>query len=238
MNFQPIRVVAVFCLSLWPQFSSGQPVQNTVNFEFSCVAFEELPFDLYYKSEDAYEKIAMRPKQRSRLYKLKTAAEIVPFYTQETDEDGKIAYRVVGQAKIITTAERMLFFLSPVEIENQLPIKAVGVDDSLDAFPVGSFRFVNMTRRSLRAVIDDANVLIAPGTMRIIDPEIPEAGGFVPFYIGDELDQKILLKTLLYSQPRGREMLFITIDSAEQGSDRIQVQYLSETVPSALTNRD
>lgn len=231
MNIQIRKIVILCCLALSPQFASAQPAPTLSSFQFSCVSFKELSLDLYYLNENTYEKIDMRPQQRSRLYKLKPVGELVSFYTQETDENGVISYRVVGQAKVIPQAERMLFFLSELGVENELPLRVVGVDDSLNVFPPGSFRFVNMTNLSLRAVIEDVNVLIAPGSMRVINPEIPADGGFIPFYVGDESGQEVLLETAIYSQPRGREMLFVTLEPVERRSDQVKIQYLSENVP-------
>jgi hypothetical protein len=194
---------------------------------FACAIWEPLPFEVFYFDGIDYQPIELRPRQRSKNYDLPAGQSSFQLFREQTDEAGEIIYQLAGAASIPELAKVTLFMLSFAP-EAEIPIRMFGIDDSVEAFPAGSFRFLNVSERVLLVRINGEKVEVGPREMKLASPEIPELSGFIPFYIADKANQKILYQTKLYAEPRGRSMAFIVIENDERGGDRVRIRFISD----------
>jgi len=198
--------------------------------EFSCVSWEKLPFsEIFYRAGNDYLPLQMRVNKRSKLYTLDGVPAKLELYIKGLSPEGETIYKMIGQAPMLPRTDRMLFFMQPSEDDSGLPVAMYGIDDSLEVFPVGSFRFVNTTQVPLQVIFRDTKEELPARGMKILTPEVPKRSGFIPCYVTD-MQKNIVYETRLYAQSRGRKMVFIRAP-AELG-ERVQVRFLGDIVPS------
>ena len=145
-----ILAVVLFSPSL-----HAQEEKTKSSFEFSFVTWKNLTVaPVFYRDGDKYHEIDLIRAQRSELYRFKKPQAQMLLYTQGENEEGEIVYKLAGKTAIKAASSRMLFFIQDhVEVgPDQLPLILSGIDDSLDAFPMGSFRFVNSTKLPLQVL--------------------------------------------------------------------------------------
>ena len=58
-------------------------------------------------------------------------------------------YTLVGQSKLLPGISPILFILIPSQGEEDFKIRILALDDSLEGFPAGSFRFANFSTADL-----------------------------------------------------------------------------------------
>ena len=196
--------------------------------EFSCLVWESLPIAaVFYRDGNSYLPLEFSPGNRSQLYPLSevTALEL---YEKVTAADGATTYKLVGKAPWQAGARRMLFLVDPVPNATGMPLRIFGVNDALDVFPPGTFRFLNFSNATLQVKFAGQVKKLPAGEITIVKSNVSEKGGFLPFQIGDS-DGKVVFETRLFSQPSGREMVFIG-NPAEPGG-LARVKFLTEIIP-------
>ena len=223
-------ITAGFLFAWLPmQHLQAQAPQARSSIEFSCVSWEALPFsELFYREGSAYLPLEYRPKVRSQLYPLKGGHQALELYTKGLDEEGQLIYRLVAQAPIVAGTSRMLFFMQESKRDGGLPISMFGVDDSLTVFPMGSFRFVNTTNVRMQVLFPSARGELPARGMKVLAPEIPDLGGFIPLFVAD-MEGQIVFETRVFGQPRGRKMVFIQTPTKPGG--KVRARFLSEIIP-------
>ncbi|MGB1937460.1 MAG: hypothetical protein ACPHVK_08210, partial [Akkermansiaceae bacterium] len=140
----------LLCLVCTSSLSAQQPAGRA--FECSFVTWENLSIPvLFYKDGDDYHEIKMMRRQRSQLYEMERGQTEMRLFRETVNEDGETVYEVVGKAPIKPEVSRMLFFIQErsERKKGELPLLLSGIDDSLVAFPMGSFRFVNNTKQAI-----------------------------------------------------------------------------------------
>jgi hypothetical protein len=103
------------------------------------------------------------------------------------------------------------------------------MDDALDNFPPGTFKFLNFSKSALQVKFGDKITQLPAGEMSVVKSNVPKLGGFVPFIISDARG-KIIFETRLFGQPTGREIVFIGPPAKPAGLPR--VKFLTEIIPS------
>lgn len=204
-----------------------QPVMRAI--EFSCVSWERVEKDqeLYYRDGSDYRTVEIGYKRRSKLHELSSGHMHLEIYEKSLNADGKMDYRLVGRGANVAGTGRVLFFLQLVSKREQIRANLFGIDDSLKAFPSGSIRFINTTSEPLQVLMNKSKVKIPPRGLSIVQPEIPELGGFLPVYIGNA-QSKLVYESRFFAQPRGRKIVIVSPPKGDGG--RIQLRFLSEIV--------
>ena len=231
----PLLVCAlVSCLWQASPVEAQEP-EDLVSIQFSCVAWERLPFEeIFYRQGPSFHRLKFQRKARSQLYSLSGVAPLaLELFVQEENEEGEVGYRGIGRGPVAPGASRMLFFVGESASEEGLPLTVRGVDDSISVFPVGSFRFVNSTHVPMRVEFSGASGTLPANGMTVLEPEIPERGGFIPVYVKD-LDGNILLQSRFFGQPRGRKMVFV--QPPDRRGRKLQLLFLPEIVPPQPTS--
>jgi|GEM_PF-1340907 len=216
-----------------PGVVNGAENKASVAQSFVCALWEPLPFEVFYYDGEAYQPVKLRLKQRSERYKLPVGQTTFQLFQKQTDESGEVSYEPVGSALIPASAKVTLFLLSLAPPEAEMPLRIFGIDDSIKVFPPGSFRFVNVADRVLLISINGVKVEMKPREIRVVQPEVPDLGGFIPFFVADKDSQKVIYQTQLYGQKRGRKMGFIVINERADGREGVSIRFLSELVRAA-----
>jgi hypothetical protein len=231
MIFHSILVIAtsaVFLLSL-PSVSRAEKSVDADDLpapiSFACVAWHELPYEeMFYRESNGFYPLKLYPRRCSKLYPLK-GGDSLELHISKENSAGELNYELVGLASQIQGTDQMLFLIEEGEDSGSLPLLLRGLDDSWETFPVGAFRFVNLTPDSLQVHFGETVNALHPDAVSVIKDAIPPAGGFIPFFIKDEKGNTVF-ETRLLGQPTGRETVFIYPPQANRRE--FSVQFLSE----------
>ncbi|MEI8039126.1 MAG: hypothetical protein WCJ14_12120 [Verrucomicrobiota bacterium] len=203
---------------------------------FSCAVWENLPFpELFYRHGTEYLPVELTAGQRSKVHPLKGVETLELFIrkAQAADATAPSAarnYNRVGMAPMLKGVKRMLFLIEAKQDSTGMPLQLLGMDDTLEAFPAGSFRFLNQTPNPLRILCAGATHELPPGALQVVTPELPKAGGFLPVIIKNEDDRK-LLENRFFAQPTGRELIIIRPPA--EGRTELVMKFLSDPIPAS-----
>ncbi|MEX1048733.1 MAG: hypothetical protein WED15_04340 [Akkermansiaceae bacterium] len=214
-------------LALAPARLAAAPAPGKAGIQFSCMVWEhhEGP-TLFYRDGEAYLPLKLRAGNRSQLYPLKNA-HAFELFVAAVDSDGKPIYNPVGRAALVAGTGRMLFMIDPLGNPADLKFRVIGMDDALETFPPGTFRFANFTTTPLQVKFGgQVNPLPAAG-MKVVKSNVSAKGGFLPFILGNSTG-KIVFETRLFGQPTGRDIVFIGGSST---GGEIKVKFLTEIIP-------
>jgi hypothetical protein len=205
---QFLSAACVLLLAAGPALLRAQAASGMPGVEFSCLVWEPLSIaEVFYRDGKSYLPLKFSPGNRSQLYPLKESTGL-EFYEKATGADGATTYKPVGKAPLVKGARRMLFLVDPVPNSTGLPLRIFGVNDALDVFPPGTFRFLNFSSAALQVKFAGQTNKLPAGEISVVKSNVSDKGGFLPFQIGDS-DGKVVFETRLFSQPSGREMVFI-----------------------------
>ncbi len=192
-------------LSLTTHAQENSPSLNT---EFSCVIWKKLPYDeLYYRQGAEYLPLKLLANNRSQLYPLK-GMEALELYIPGVDEKERPIHTLVGTGTFPLSANRVIFFIVESGKKARFPLRILGIDDSLEGFPPGTTRFVNMSNLGLKVGFGSSVTKLKPKAMATVESNAPSDGGFMPFIVTDDNGRRVY-ETRLMSQPNGRDMVFI-----------------------------
>jgi len=93
----------------------------------------------------------------------------VTLHTLSTDVEGKTTYPLVAQARL-GSVRRPLVLLMPSAKDAKLPYQALTLDRSDTRFPLGSYKFVNLSKFPIRAMIGKSLLQLKPGAVKTIKP--------------------------------------------------------------------
>ena len=211
--------------------ASAQPSNSNKasTVQFSCVTWDKLEIgNLFYRAGTEITPLKLKPGNRSVLYPLKSKEALELYIKDEEVEEGEVGYKLVAKALIPKNSGRILFFLSKKKSDEKLPLFMYGIDDGLEGFPPGSFRFLNGTKKVLNLVFDKQKARIAPSKMTVVKLEPSATGGLIPLYIKTSNGEK-LYENRLHSIARGRDMVFI-YPPRRKGA-RPRIKFLPQIIP-------
>ena len=225
---------------VWACFATllcAQQQEKKKGVQFSCMLWEgPLPQKIYYQDGEDYREVVPYTSSRSLPHWLEKSKEFRLFTMSQLEaKDGKEqepVYTLVGQSKLLSGISPILFLLIPSQGDEDFKIRIIALDDSLEGFPAGSFRFANFSTADLMVKFAGAVKKIPAREMTIMKSKIGKNGGMVPFLIGNENGEKVF-ETRLFAQASGREIVFIGPPKKEGGlpSVRFLPQLLPQKVP-------
>lgn len=196
---------------------------------FSVLYWEGRPSEeLFYRKGESKIPLDFANAARSKEHELPAAPSFELFRFLPEAEEGQPPFEVVASAAIPTGARKVMFLVIPFKREGALTYRIVAMDDSLNAFPRGSFRFANFTPEPLLVSFDGKGRKIPSREIVVMSPKLRADGGFLPFLIGNTKGET-LFGTRLFGQPDGRELVFITPPLKKDGMPR--VKFISQLVP-------
>jgi hypothetical protein len=197
--------------------ASGKPAV-----EFCCVIWDPLPMSaVFYRNGKNYLPLEFSPGSRSQPYPLKEAGPL-ELYEKAAGADGASTYKLLGKAPLVAGARQMLFLIDPVPNATGLPLRLFGVNDALDVFPTGTIRFFNFSTAALRVKLGEQVSKLPAGEISVVKSNVSENGGFIPFLIGNPQGETVF-ETRLFSQPTGRDMVFIGAPAQPGGRALVKV---------------
>lgn len=216
----------VFILSLFTHLCGAKEYDiEKAKKTFTCFTFTKIDKPtLFFKYKKDFYPIQFSVNTRSRLYPL-DKGELFTVFTEKRTEENKIEYIPYAQVTIPSNKGRVLFIFIPVEDQ---PHKIIGIDDSLENFPPGSFKFYNFTKNHTKSSIDGIKSTISPNDVSIVKPRISSNGGMLPFFLG--VGNEIVYETRLWTQPNDRQMIFIFPETRKTKRRPVRVQFLSELI--------
>lgn len=206
----------------------AEPTSAKASIKFSCAVWEALPMsEIFYRDGQSLQPIQFMPGRRSELYPLKES-KVLELYEKTVGADGKTTHKLLGKAPLIAGARQMLFLVDPIPSASGLPLTILGINDTLDIFPPGTFRFFNFCAAELRVKFGGEVNNVPARADSVVKSNVSTKGGFLPFIIEDS-NGTIIFQTRLFAQPRGRKMVFISPPANATGVPR--VKFLTEIVP-------
>ena len=224
---------------VWACFATevcAQQQEKKKGVQFSCMLWEgPLPQKIYYQDGEDYREVVPYTSSRSLPHWLEKSKEFRLFTMSQLEaKDGKEqepVYTLVGQSKLLPGISPMLFLLIPSQGDEDFKIRIIALDDSLEGFPAGSFRFANFSTADLMVKFAGAVKKIPAREMTIMQSKIGKNGGMVPFLIGNENGEKVF-ETRLFAQPTGREIVFI--GPPKEAGGLPSVRFLPQLLPQKL----
>jgi hypothetical protein len=220
--------LAVILWACLQTLASAQTAKPGSSVRFSCVIWKDLPYPgIFYRTNGEFRALALLARQRSETYSLE-ATEALELYIAKDSPSGKPGYELVGKAALPQGTKQLLFLLQEAPQGTKLPLRVFGMDDSLEAFPPGAFRFLNFTSHPLQVEFGGATNNLPPQEIKVVLPAIPERGGFLPFIVKDGQGH-IGFQTRLFGQPRGRKMVMLVPPTKEE--EKLSVLFLPQIIP-------
>lgn len=208
---------------------AGEPSQDEPGIAFSCLYWEGKPEEeLLYQHGKSMVPLEFTGASRSRVFELPGKASFELFRHDTEVAEGKPSFKHLASAAVPRGTKKVLFLIIPFEGAAGMNYRIVAIDDSLKAFPRGSFHFTNFTSDPLVAKFDGQTKDIPSGKAVVMSPKPRPDGGFVPFEINNRRGES-LYGTRLFGQPHGRELVFITPPLKKGGSPR--VKFVSQLLP-------
>lgn len=229
LNRIPYKLAIILLIVASSSIHAEDPAARSAKeINFSCVVWQLPAYpEIFYRQGEEFRPLKLLPRQRSPNYQLQ-AREALELYVASNQPDGKPGHQLVGKASLPQGTNQMLFMIQEAANGAKLPLTVFGVDDSLSSFPIGSFRFLNFTKFPLQVEFGGSTNKLPPQAIKVVKPEIPELGGFLPFFIKD-LNDNIGFQTRLFAQPRGRKMVLI-VPPAKKG-ENLAVLFLPQIIP-------
>lgn len=229
LSRRPLRcLISVLLLAASPTLLRAQAAIAKPAVEFSCLVWEPLPVpEVFYLDGKSILPLEFSPGNRSNLYSLKESAAL-ELYVKEAGADGAVSYKLVGKSPLVAGTRRMLFVIEPAKQSAGLPLTIFGMDDALDSFPPGTFKFLNFSKSALQVKFGGQTTPLPAGKISVVKSNVPKLGGFLPFMVGDA-HGKIIFETRLFSQPTGREIVFIGPPAKPNGPPRLK--FLPQIIP-------
>ncbi|MGB6222282.1 MAG: hypothetical protein WBG04_14735 [Haloferula sp.] len=192
------------------------------------MSFKELSFSqLFYREGKKYLPLSVVANNRSAPVPLK-GMNSLELFIEHVGSDDVRSYKLVGKSALPKGAELALFFIFERSSAGALPLTLKGIDDSMDVFPPGSFRFANFTKIPLKLRFGTTNGNIKPGGFTVVKSNVEAAGGFLPLWLTTSTGKKVY-ENRLWSQLSGRDMLFIGPPPRPGGT--VSVMLLPQVVP-------
>ena len=228
-NFLRIALLIIISLVFLPSGLSAQSKSEKRTVTFSCAVWDKLPqTPLFFFDGKKFQALKLKKFKRSDLFKLKDAEDFSLFIQSKT-KDGELSYKRVGKTSILSNSSRILYLLSHQKTATaRLNVRITGIDDSLGAFPPGTFRFVNFTSETLLIKFGDQKAKVKPQKVTTIKQRNQLESGLLPMMVGDSKGN-VLLEDRLYVRSRGRKIVFIS-PPVKKGAS-LKIKYLSEIVP-------
>jgi hypothetical protein len=226
-----LSMIAIFCLN---GIIEAQTQRQLSKIKFTCLLWEgPLEQELFYRDGDNFNLLEVFTGSRSREHVLAKSSEFGLYVKDDNAENPEQPYRLVSKTALLAGTKQILFILFKYEMDEGMGIRVLPVDDSLDSFPAGSFRFANFSNESLYVKFAGRVKKIAPRGMTDMKSNVDASGGLIPFIIGNEAKEN-MFETRLFAQATGREIVFIGRPKVPGGlpSVRFLPQLLPQKLPS------
>ncbi len=201
---QKLVTVLITCMGLLSlSHASSKKYKST----FSILPTGEVNQDLYYLNGKEVHKIEFKTRKRSQTYPTKLGKPL-QLFIRNTAPDAENPFILVAQSKSIIRTPRTLFFIKPAKKGSDLPLELEALNDGLDEFPKGAFRYINLTKASLVIECGGVEAVLPAYGDTVVKPNIPKNAGSMPIIVKTKKGQRIL-GGQTYGIPGDRKMILI-----------------------------
>lgn len=183
---------------------------------------------LYYRQGEEFLPIKFEDSRRSQAYLLKRMSNFELYRDAKQPKDDQPPYDLLANTVIPSGSSQILLLVIPFQKKSseELNYKVIAMDDSLSAFPLGTFRFVNFTQLPLLVKFAGEVKKLPAKKMTVMSCKPGKGGGFRPFIIGNA-EGKQIFGTKLFGQASGRELVFIS-PPLRSGSNTPRVKFITQ----------
>lgn len=209
---------------------SGQTSIRKAQATFSCATWEKMfSHEVYYRFGKKYAPVSFIMGRRSEAYPLAPGEEFA-LYKQVQNEEGETTYVPVVKCKVPRHGGKLLVILEKVtNAAGKSKVYLFPMDDAVQNFPRGTYKFVNFVRRPLDVSFGKVQKTIAPAKNVVVDPKIPSSGGFVPLYVRFPNSSKVVLEESVYGQYLSR--CIVILSESKNPRRPMRMRFLNEVVP-------
>lgn len=203
---------------------------------FTCLYWEGLPKErLYYRVGKDFLPIKFEDSRRSQDYPLKGLKSFELYRDAIEPREDQPPYDLLSKTVVPSGSNQILFLVIPFQEKGNVYLKyrVIAMDDSLSAFPRGTFRFANFTSQKLFVKFAGEVEELPSRKMTVMSCKPGKAGGFRPFLIGDAKGKQIF-GTKLFGQASGRELVFIS-PPLRRESNTPRVKFISQLIGKSLS---
>ncbi|MGJ8644295.1 MAG: hypothetical protein ACSHX9_12875 [Luteolibacter sp.] len=199
---------------------------------FSCFVWEDLGVGKVFYAEGAEPKeLEFTNKRRSEYYPI-PVSKIFRLFT-EIEVEGKMSHKVIGETEIKSGSKRLLMIVERNTKFNEkepgsFPLKITVLDDSINNFPGGSTKFINLTSKPLTAEINGTKAVVNSNRSKLVRPSIPENGAFLPLFV--RFEKTSLYETRIYCQEGERRIIFMRPSAKKDSRRPIAIDFLPQIV--------
>ncbi|GHB93418.1 hypothetical protein [Cerasicoccus arenae] len=142
-----VFIIALCLQGIFAAKLFAQPTPETIRVTFSCISWNKpIGGNLYVNAGEGMEPVSIHTMQRSKPIEYEGPNPIV-FYREPSDKADGMAYVPVARVTVKPGIHEPLFLFFGSGDE----YKIFEIEDSFDTFPVGSYRFLNLTNRNMLA---------------------------------------------------------------------------------------
>lgn len=147
----------------------SNPEEIRVNIDFSIMSWDKPIDNLYYQSNGQIQHIPFVPNiGRSTVFTYK-GAPLISFYVEDgVNENGSVRYKQIAELSVSPTAKKLLLLFIP---KGDSTYQVISYPDSMEDFPVGSYKFVNLTSTQLAVNVGNNKLVIPPRGVEALSPK-------------------------------------------------------------------
>lgn len=196
---------------------------------FSCVIWDDLEFkEVYYKKGKEMVLLEFKNGRRSIFYPMDSDGKFELFTkVPALSNDGEEELKLIGKTTYQPGSKRMLFMIVKGGAKSKLPLAIRGIDDSLETFPTGTFRFANFTNTRMKVSFGNVVKNLRPREIEVYKFIMPKNGGLMSMIVSDNKGKPVFGRRL-FGQPRDRSLVLITPSPTLKG--QLSIKILSEIV--------
>jgi len=205
------------------------PVLSLSALDFTAIVFvgKKVTEPLYYQVDDGFEKIVLRERRRSLPCSARLGeSNVLSLYVKNpSDAPEAPPYLPVAQATIRPESKRVLVLINLDEKTGGAGYHIKVIEENVDSFPPGSFRFLNLSGQKLGIVLGEEKMIVPDNTMRTLEAKKQQGN-----YVSIKLVSKsgYLYQSTWYVSDHIRELVIIF---PGEEADRIRLSMFSENVP-------
>lgn len=208
----------------------AQTGETGISLQFSCLEWSEIDTNgLYYQHQEESIQVSMDTAYRSELYDYSGPNPIV-FFVDSNGANGQPERRPVARAQVPEGVERALFLFveRPNPGENGEAFEVIVMDESLSAFPMGTYRVFNFSDYEIGGIIGENRFIIPGKNFKTISPKVGDMVD-VQIHFSQKVDDQWVPKvnTRWLYRENARNIVFVT-DDPNSRVPRLRVKTVTE----------
>ncbi|WOO40288.1 hypothetical protein [Rubellicoccus peritrichatus] len=219
-----------FSLFIFMYVASAEGDLRTI--QFSTISFGEVPRNLWYENEGRLMELTVGGEVRGPMMSY-AGDSLIEFFQFVPGNGNELKRLPQGNALIPNGVKQALLCFFPASKSNErLSWNIFIMDDSLESFGGGDICFVNLTGKTVAAVMDNERVHLKPGDFEIVDSQpYEELGGLgikLAIYLEDKWEPFFSSR---WSYLEGERLIIFFLTNEK--TDKVEIKAVSQSIFSA-----